>query len=66
MKIKVIIREGIVDEVLSDGPVEVEIVDINKDYEDYDALNKYADELYDDKGMKSCSFTVATFSDDDE
>ena len=33
--VKVIIRDGIVQDVLSTEPVEIEIVDINKDYEDY-------------------------------
>ena len=38
MRIKVIIHDGIVTEVLSDGLAEVEVIDIDKDYEDYDAL----------------------------
>lgn len=51
MKLKVIIRDGIVESVLTDDPkipVEVQIVDIDDDYEDFEELRKYAEELYDD------------------
>ena len=38
MNIKVIIYDGIVHEVLTTEPAEVEIVNIDRDYEDYEAL----------------------------
>ena len=49
IKIKIIMEDGIVTDVLSDDtrlPIDVEIVDICKDYEDYDDLVRYRDELY--------------------
>ena len=41
VKVKVIIEEGIAAGVLADGDVEVEIIDIDPDYRDYEALRKY-------------------------
>ena len=38
MRVKMGMRDGIVTSVLADGDVGVEVVDVNKDYEDYDAL----------------------------
>lgn len=64
MKVKVIIRDGIVQSVLSTDPVEVEIVDIDKDYEDYDSLMAYEQELYNDSSLQEQEFTVAHFEDD--
>lgn len=64
--VKVIIRDGIVQDVLSTEPVEIEIVDINKDYEDYDSLCEYESELYADESLKSQDFTVAHFEEEDE
>ena len=36
MRVKVVIEDGIITDVLSDGEAEVEIIDVNVDYEDYD------------------------------
>lgn len=66
VKVKVIIQDGIVQDVLSTEPVEVEIVDINKDYEDYEALCDYEQELYTDPALKSQDFTVSHFGEEDE
>ena len=41
VKVKVISGEGIATDVLANGDVEVEIVDIDPDYEDCDALRCY-------------------------
>ena len=62
-KVKVIIEEGIAVSVLSDGDVEAEVVDIDPDYEDYEALRKYEEELRGDPAMKERAFTVAHFED---
>lgn len=64
--VKVIIRDGIVQDVLSTEPVEIEIVDINKDYEDYDRLCEYENELYADETLKSQDFTVTHFGGEDD
>lgn len=61
VKVKVIIEEGIVTSVLADGSVEVEIVDIDPDYEDYEALKKYEEELHSDPDLKEREYTVAHF-----
>lgn len=64
MKVKVIIRDGIVQSVLSTNPVEVEVVDIDKDYEDYENLSAYEQELYADCSLQEQEFTVAHFEKD--
>ena len=63
VKVKVIIEEGIATSVLANGDVEVEIIDIDPDYEDYEALRKYEEEFRGDPAMKERAFTVATFED---
>lgn len=44
---------------------DVEIIGIHKDYEDYDALCRYEQSLYEDAGLKSIDFTVAHFGEED-
>ena len=61
VKVKVIIEEGIVASVLADDDVEVEIIDIDPDYEDYEALKKYKEEVSGDPTMREREFTVAAF-----
>ena len=67
MKIKVIIRNGVIEAVLGDDEAqqnaEVEIVDNNDDYEDADKLAEYTDQLYDADGMNDVPFTIAHFQD---
>ena len=64
VKVKVIIEEGIATGVLADGDVEVEIIDIDPDYRDYEALRMYEAEIRSDPVMKEREFTVARFEDD--
>lgn len=67
-KIKVIIRDGIVESVLGTDAaksLDVEIVDINKDYEDCEELKDYADELYADPKYREMEFKIARFGDDE-
>ena len=59
--VKVIIEDGVPQEVLADAPVDLEVVDIDEDYEDYDQLKNYRNRLYEDKNLKSCDFKVANF-----
>ncbi len=66
MRVKVIINDGIVTEVLSDGPVEFEVVDIDGDYGDYDKLREYEEKLHKDESLKSVGFTVAHFDEGEE
>ena len=63
VKVKVIIEEGIATSVLANGDVEVEIIDIDPDYRDYEALRKYEEEIRRDPAMKERAFTVAAFED---
>lgn len=65
MRVKIIINDGIATEVLADGPVELEVVDIDSDYEDYDKLQEYEEELHKDESLKSVDFTVAHFEEED-
>lgn len=64
MCIKVIINNGVVTEVLSDGQADVEIVSIDKDYADYGKLRTYERELHEVSSLKSIDFSVANFEDD--
>lgn len=63
LQIKVIIRDGLAEAVLvnQDIPVEVEIIDIDKDYRDAKALDEYADSFYKDPSFKQCDYTTANF-----
>ena len=47
MRVKVIIHDGIPTDVLTDSaePLEVEILNIDRDYSDYDALEEYEEAL---------------------
>lgn len=69
MKIKVILRENIAEAVLAaerdDPELDVEVIDINKDYEDYQQFNAYADSIYADKAFKQVSFSSAHFDEED-
>lgn len=65
MRVKVIIIDGIATEVLTDGPVDLEVVNIDKDYEDYDELLDYEAALHKDETLKSIDFTVAHFGEEE-
>lgn len=65
INIKVIIHDGIVDSVLCDDtrlPISVEVVDVNKGYQDYQELRDYSDSLYKDKSFKEILPTYAIFA----
>lgn len=66
MKVKVIVHDGVVIGVLSTEEAEVEIVDIDKDYEDYEALKEYEQKLYDDPSLHEQDYTVARFDEKEE
>lgn len=68
MQIKVVIRDGIAEAVLinQDIPVEVEIIDIDKDYRDAEALDEYADSFYSNPEYKSYDYTTANFENDED
>lgn len=62
IRVKVIVHDGVVQDVLSSSPVDLEVIDIDKDYEDYDALVQYEEELWSNPLLQSQDFTVAYFS----
>lgn len=66
LQLKVIINEGIAEAVLVNQniPISVEIIDVNKDYDDYEALEVYRDSVYQDTNFKECDYTVAHFDND--
>ncbi len=64
MCIKVIINNGVVTEVLSDGQADIEIISIDKDYADYEKLRTYERELHEVNSLKRIDFSVANFEDD--
>ena len=61
VRVKVIIEEGVATGVLADGDVEVEIVDIDPDYEDCEALRSYEEGLRNDPVWKEQKYIVAHF-----
>ena len=50
--------------MLADGMADVEIVDIDSDYEDYDALCVYEANLLQDSSLSELPFTVAHFEEE--
>ncbi len=60
-RVKVIIRSGVPEVVLADGDVDVEIIDIDKDYDDHEALCKREREVLNDKSLHSIDFVTANF-----
>lgn len=64
LDIKIVIDEGVVHAALVNQPlpVNVEIIDVDPDYEDYKALDAYRNQLYQDPSYSDCSFTVARFT----
>lgn len=66
LNIKVMIHNGSVEAVLKDQPdvrVHVEIIDIDKDYAEYEELKLYQEKIYADKSYQSCEYNVANFED---
>ena len=63
MRLKVIIHDGIPTDVLTDNvePLEVEILNIDRDYSDYDALEEYEEALLHDPNLRHVDFTTAHF-----
>lgn len=57
--VKVIITNGIVSGILANKEMDVEVVSIDDDYEDYEALCRYENDLRRDETLQSCDFTVA-------
>lgn len=68
LNIKVIISDGIVEGVLkdSDAPVQVEVVDVDRNYENYEALEEYREELYKDRSLVPCDYVVASLEEEME
>lgn len=66
-EIKVIIYDGIIESVLTSSvdPVNIEIVSIDEDYEDYDQLKDYRDKLYSNDAFKYCDYSVSHFDEDE-
>ena len=65
-KIKIIVRDGIVESVLSDCilmQTNAEVIDVEKDFEDYNELKRYAEEIYDKPEYKEIPVTYANFVD---
>lgn len=69
VKIKVLVEGGLVQTVLVNGNsplIDLEVVDVDSDYEDYDELIKYRDGLLDNPAYESLNFDVANFEPDEE
>lgn len=61
MRVKVIIHDSIVVDVLATAQIELEVVDIDRDYEDYDALLRYEEKIRQDPEFQRRDYTVAHF-----
>ena len=68
MKVIVIIRDGIVSDARTDipEPLEVEVLNIDRDYEDYEHLNEYEDQLYSDPTLRSVNPTTVRFDENED
>jgi len=68
LQIKVVIDSGIVDDVLinREEAVEVEILDIDNNYEDYKQLDEYRHQIYSDPSLRTCPYSVARFEPEEE
>ena len=69
IELKIIMRDGIVDTVLCDDtrlPLDVEVVDVCKDFDDYEKLSQYAYLLESRKENRTVFFTYTQFTDDDQ
>ncbi len=69
IKIKIIIRDGIVEGALCDDtriPIDMEVVDINRHYPDYQQLCDYADALMHDRKYAEILLRLADFTTDAE
>lgn len=66
LDIKVIMDRGILETVLKDQhiPVHVEVVYVDPDYEDYEQLEAYKNELYKDPAFFECDYTSCHFEPD--
>ena len=64
-RIKVIFEDGITAGCLSDGPADIEIVNIDTDADDYEGLDAYRESLYADESLKETEYTIASAEDDD-
>ena len=64
--VKVVIMDGIASSVLASRQVEVEFISIDKDYEDYEALCQYEENLRNDETLREYDFTVAHFEENDK
>lgn len=65
IQIKVIIRDGIVEAALCDDtrlPINIEVVDVDKGYDDYKELLDYAESLYCNPKYAEISLTIADFT----
>lgn len=59
MKIKVIIYDGVVEEILTDGPADVEVVDVGKNSPDHARIEAYHEELR--ERMNAVEFSYKRF-----
>jgi hypothetical protein len=68
MKVKVVIENGVVSTVLKDcdEPIEVEIISIDNDYRDRQALEEHRDKIYADPAYKDCHYVTTNFVHDFE
>ena len=67
INVKAIIRDGNVVDVLCDDtrfPIRFEVIEVSKEFEDYEALESYVSELIADRNYKSIIYQYADFRKD--
>ncbi len=67
-KVIVIVRDGVLTDVRipKGASIEVEALQIDKDYPDYEKLRKYEDKIYEDETMYSVDFESVSFEDEQQ
>lgn len=60
-RIKVVVNDGLISSILTSEPVDVEVVYIDRDYEDYGKLKEREAAFYKDPSLKEASYETIRF-----
>lgn len=60
-RVKVVVNDGLISSILTSEPVDVEVVYIDRDYEDYGKLKEQEAAFYRDPSLKEASYETIRF-----
>lgn len=61
MKVKIMIFDGVIEEVLTDEYMDIEIANVDSEEENYDAAYEYMERLRKDPTLKRQDYTATRF-----